>query len=147
MRLWEMKLLKFWAQSHLLGVKKLKIGYRDQRGELLAVGDLDTEDIPKTVSGRAQKNHIDAIIDRKRRVHDLDLTEHPKRVPMTRQWLQEDPNPELGTWDSTASVGFMKTVLECRSDLSLNSLRRKRHLTFSCLNILTLLTVKGSVTR
>lgn len=50
----ERKLLKFWAQSFLLGVPRIIIGFRDQDGIVRRLDDLDTASIPSKVkkSGR-----------------------------------------------------------------------------------------------
>ncbi|KAL4976175.1 decapping nuclease rai1 [Aspergillus desertorum] len=50
----ERKLLKFWAQSFLLGVPKIVVGFRDQGGILRRLEELETAKIPNRVkkSGR-----------------------------------------------------------------------------------------------
>ncbi|KAL4776196.1 RAI1 like PD-XK nuclease-domain-containing protein [Aspergillus nidulans var. acristatus] len=50
----ERKLLKFWAQSFLLGVPKIIVGFRDQGGILRRLEELETANIPNRVrkSGR-----------------------------------------------------------------------------------------------
>lgn len=50
----ERKLLKFWAQSFLLGVPKIVVGFRDQEGILRRLEELETASIPSKVkkSGR-----------------------------------------------------------------------------------------------
>lgn len=50
----ERKLLKFWAQSFLLGVPRIVVGFRDQQGWLRRVERIDTQGIPEKVarSGR-----------------------------------------------------------------------------------------------
>ncbi|KIV77244.1 hypothetical protein, variant 1 [Exophiala sideris] len=45
----ERKLLKFWAQSFLLGVPKIIVGYRSPQGILERVEELDTQAIPDKV--------------------------------------------------------------------------------------------------
>ena len=45
----ERKLLKFWAQSFLLGVPKIVVGYRSQQGMLLRVEEMETQSIPDKV--------------------------------------------------------------------------------------------------
>jgi RAT1-interacting protein len=45
----ERKLLKFWAQSFLLGVPKIVVGYRSQQGILERLEELDTQTIPEKV--------------------------------------------------------------------------------------------------
>lgn len=45
----ERKLLKFWAQSFLLGVPKIVVGYRSQQGVLERLEELDTQTIPEKV--------------------------------------------------------------------------------------------------
>lgn len=46
----ERKLLKFWAQSFLLGVPKIVVGYRSPRGELRRLEELETQTIPDRVA-------------------------------------------------------------------------------------------------
>lgn len=50
----ERKLLKFWAQSFLLGVPKIVVGFRDQHGIVRRLEELETANIPGMVkkSGR-----------------------------------------------------------------------------------------------
>ncbi|KAK5941768.1 decapping endonuclease targeting mRNA [Knufia obscura] len=43
---YERKLLKFWAQSFLLGVPKIIVGFRDQQGWLHRLEELETQSIP-----------------------------------------------------------------------------------------------------
>ncbi|KAH8689683.1 putative Dhp1-interacting protein Din1 [Talaromyces proteolyticus] len=45
----ERKLLKFWAQSFLLGVPKIIVGFRDKAGILLRLEELETHTIPGKV--------------------------------------------------------------------------------------------------
>jgi RAT1-interacting protein len=42
----ERKLLRFWAQSFLLGVSKIVVGYRDDNGILQSLQELETQGIP-----------------------------------------------------------------------------------------------------
>ncbi|KAJ5675918.1 RAI1-domain-containing protein [Penicillium macrosclerotiorum] len=46
---YERKLLKFWAQSFLLGVPKIIVGFRDQDGIVNRLEELDTASIPAKV--------------------------------------------------------------------------------------------------
>ena len=46
---YERKLLKFWAQSFLLGVPKIIVGFRDQDGICHSLEELDTASIPGKV--------------------------------------------------------------------------------------------------
>ncbi|BDD56468.1 decapping endonuclease targeting mRNA [Monascus purpureus] len=46
---YERKLLKFWAQSFLLGVPKIIVGFRDQQGILRRLEELETSSIPVKV--------------------------------------------------------------------------------------------------
>ncbi|KAF7714105.1 Decapping nuclease [Penicillium ucsense] len=46
---YERKLLKFWAQSFLLGVPKIIVGFRDQQGIVRRLEELDTASIPGKV--------------------------------------------------------------------------------------------------
>nr|POE65020.1 decapping nuclease rai1 [Quercus suber] len=45
----ERKMLRFWAQSFLLGVPKIAVGFRSVRGDLLRVDELETQRIPQMV--------------------------------------------------------------------------------------------------
>ncbi|KAL2837276.1 RAI1-domain-containing protein [Aspergillus pseudodeflectus] len=51
---YERKLLKFWAQSFLLGVPRIVVGFRDQEGIVRRLEEVETANIPSTVkkSGR-----------------------------------------------------------------------------------------------
>jgi RAT1-interacting protein len=51
---YERKLLKFWAQSFLLGVPRIVVGFRDQEGIVRRLEEVETAKIPSTVkkSGR-----------------------------------------------------------------------------------------------
>lgn len=46
---YERKLLKFWAQSFLLGVPKIIVGFRDQDGIVHRLEELETASIPGKV--------------------------------------------------------------------------------------------------
>ncbi|GAM40798.1 hypothetical protein TCE0_041r13421 [Talaromyces pinophilus] len=46
---YERKLLKFWAQSFLLGVPKIVVGFRDRDGMLLRLEELETQGLPGKV--------------------------------------------------------------------------------------------------
>lgn len=46
----ERKLLKFWAQSFLLGVPKIVVGYRSQQGMLERLEEMETQTIPDRVA-------------------------------------------------------------------------------------------------
>ncbi|KAF9881138.1 hypothetical protein CkaCkLH20_01288 [Colletotrichum karsti] len=46
------KLMKFWIQSFLLGVPKIIVGFRNNRGLLTSVEEIETEKIPDTVERR-----------------------------------------------------------------------------------------------
>lgn len=46
---YERKLMKFWAQSFLLGVPKIIVGFRDQQGWLHRLEELDTQSIPDKI--------------------------------------------------------------------------------------------------
>ena len=52
---YERKLLKFWAQSFLLGVPKVIVGFRDQQGMLLRLKELETQKIPQMLAGTGRK--------------------------------------------------------------------------------------------
>jgi len=51
----ERKLLKFWAQSFLLGVPKIVVGFRSQQGILERLEVLDTQSIPENVQLHGKK--------------------------------------------------------------------------------------------
>lgn len=55
---YERKLMKFWAQSFLLGVPKIIVGFRTHDGILVGTEELETQDIPKMTkrSGRGLWN-------------------------------------------------------------------------------------------
>lgn len=46
---YERKLLKFWAQSFLLGVPKIIVGFRSREGILQRLEELETHSIPGRV--------------------------------------------------------------------------------------------------
>lgn len=46
---YERKLLKYWIQSFLLGVPKIIVGFRSQRGILQRLEELETKNIPGMV--------------------------------------------------------------------------------------------------
>ncbi|KAI5293751.1 decapping endonuclease targeting mRNA [Ascosphaera acerosa] len=46
---YQLKLLNFWAQSFLLGVPKIVVGVRDERGILRRIEEIATHDIPALV--------------------------------------------------------------------------------------------------
>lgn len=46
---YERKLLKFWAQSFLLGVPKIIVGFRSKHGILQRLEEIETRSIPETV--------------------------------------------------------------------------------------------------
>ena len=50
----ERKLLKFWAQSFLLGVSRIVVGFRDQQGVLRRLEQLDTQRIPEIVQSHGR---------------------------------------------------------------------------------------------
>ncbi|KAJ4502774.1 decapping endonuclease targeting mRNA [Exophiala dermatitidis] len=50
----ERKLLKFWAQSFLLGVPKIVVGYRTSQGILERLEELETQSIPEKVRLRGK---------------------------------------------------------------------------------------------
>ncbi|ODH48137.1 decapping nuclease rai1 [Paracoccidioides brasiliensis] len=51
---YERKLLKFWAQSFLLGVPKIIVGFREEHGILLRLEEMSTHDIPGLVARRGK---------------------------------------------------------------------------------------------
>ncbi|KAI5300711.1 decapping endonuclease targeting mRNA [Ascosphaera pollenicola] len=58
---YERKLLKFWAQSFLLGVPKIVVGFRDENGILRRIEEIATHEIP-TLIKRQGKNIWDGNI-------------------------------------------------------------------------------------
>lgn len=52
---YERKLLKFWAQSFLLGVPKIIVGFRDDRGILQDLEELQTQEIPSIIQNRGKR--------------------------------------------------------------------------------------------
>lgn len=52
---YERKLLKFWAQSFLLGVPKIIVGFRDQQGWLHRLEELETQSIPDKILKTGRK--------------------------------------------------------------------------------------------
>lgn len=51
----ERKLLKFWAQSFLLGVPRIVVGFRSPRGMLARITEFETQKLPGIVS-RGEKS-------------------------------------------------------------------------------------------
>ncbi|OJD15326.1 protein rai1 [Emergomyces pasteurianus Ep9510] len=51
---YERKLLKFWAQSFLLGVPKIIVGFRDEHGILRRLEEMATHDIPGLVARKGK---------------------------------------------------------------------------------------------
>lgn len=51
---YERKQLKFWAQSFLLGVPKIAVGFRDANGRLVAVEEIETMKIPTAVKRQSK---------------------------------------------------------------------------------------------
>ena len=54
LRKYERKLLKFWAQSFLLGVPKIVVGFRSKQGILERLEEVETRDIPGNVKRRGK---------------------------------------------------------------------------------------------
>ena len=50
----ERKLLKFWAQSFLLGVPKIIVGFRNMDGILQSLQELETQNIPRDVKRKGK---------------------------------------------------------------------------------------------
>lgn len=55
MQNFERKLMKFWIQSFLLGVPKIIVGFRSQKGILTKIEEIKTESIPVTAAQRGVK--------------------------------------------------------------------------------------------
>lgn len=51
----ERKLQRIWAQSFLLGVPRVVVGFRDNNGTLLRVEEFETQEIPK-IAKRSGRN-------------------------------------------------------------------------------------------
>lgn len=51
---YERKLLKFWAQSFLLGVPRIIVGFRSPNGHLLKLMEHETQKIPSVVKRQGQ---------------------------------------------------------------------------------------------
>ena len=56
------KLLKFWAQSFLLGVPKIIVGFRSERNTLVSTQTLETMQIPAQVRERGGTHMWDGYI-------------------------------------------------------------------------------------
>lgn len=50
----ERKLCRMWAQSFLLGVPKLLVGFRSRQGTLMSTSEMKVRDIPGMVTRRRQ---------------------------------------------------------------------------------------------
>ena len=50
----ERKLLKFWAQSFLLGVSRIVVGFRDQQGILRRLEQFDTQKLPEIAQSQGR---------------------------------------------------------------------------------------------
>jgi RAT1-interacting protein len=79
----ERKLQKFWAQSFLLGVGKIVVGFRDDHGTLLSTRDFETQAIP-AIAKRSQRRLWDGN-------HSIDFTTEALR------WIKEQIH-EGGVW-------------------------------------------------
>ncbi|KAI8630152.1 RAI1-domain-containing protein [Xylariaceae sp. FL1651] len=56
MQNFERKLMKFWIQSFLLGVPKIIVGFRSQRGILTKIEEIQTASIPETAAKRGVRS-------------------------------------------------------------------------------------------
>ncbi|KAK6952237.1 decapping endonuclease targeting mRNA [Daldinia eschscholtzii] len=56
MQNFERKLMKFWIQSFLLGVPKIIVGFRSQRGILTKLEEIQTAKIPETAAKRGVRS-------------------------------------------------------------------------------------------
>ena len=52
----ERKLMRFWIQSHLLGVPKIVVGFRSQAGILTKLEEIQTASIPQTAAQRGVRS-------------------------------------------------------------------------------------------
>lgn len=53
---YEAKLLKFWAQSFMLGVPRIVVGFRSPAGVLVRIDELETQKIPSTVLRQGRRS-------------------------------------------------------------------------------------------
>ena len=51
----ERKLLRMWAQSFLLGVPKIIVGFRNKEGVLLRLEEMETQSIPGSVKRKGRQ--------------------------------------------------------------------------------------------
>lgn len=97
---YERKLLKFWAQSFLLGVPKIVVGFRDRDGMLLRLEELETHGLPGKVK-REGRGSWDGNICINFTAAFLECRPNPFKIinPLltTRLGLQTVVNTE-GTW-------------------------------------------------
>lgn len=97
---YERKLLKFWAQSFLLGVPKIVVGFRDRDGMLLRLEELETHGLPGKVK-REGRGSWDGNICINFTAAFLECRPNPLKIinPLltTRLGLQTVVNTE-GTW-------------------------------------------------
>ena len=57
----ERKLMRFWIQSHLLGVPKIVVGFRSQAGVLTKLEEIQTASIPQTAQKRGVRSWDAAV--------------------------------------------------------------------------------------
>lgn len=98
---YERKLLKFWAQSFLLGVPTIIVGFRDQQGIVHRLEELDTASIPGKVKkvgrgtwdGNICINFAAAFLECKQGFHLSHVSEKTDSFAGLKQTIQQD-----GTW-------------------------------------------------
>lgn len=90
------KLLKYWAQSFLLGVQTISVGFRSPHGHLLQIDELETMSIPHLVQREAARQQQQL------------LQNTPRPEPLM---LQSQSQPRPLVWDGDLCVNFTTAVL------------------------------------
>jgi len=91
------KLQRFWAQSFLLGVPKLIVGFRDNYGILQKVEIMETEKVPVVV----RKNNYNQT--QNSRNHNHNPNQHSS---------QQQQQQQQQVWDGTTVINFTAALLE-----------------------------------
>lgn len=95
---YERKLLKFWAQSFLLGVPKIIVGFRDQQGIVHRLEELDTASIPGKVKN-VGKGSWDGNICINFAAAFFDCKFAPSRLSWVKLTLYRAEADHPGRWD------------------------------------------------
>ena len=82
----ERKLLKFWAQSFLLGVPKIIVGFRNMDGILQSLQELETQNIPRDVK-RKGKSTWDGNVCINFAASFLECTRNPSPLSCNRRTI------------------------------------------------------------